>query len=127
MTPAHIKTAPVFRMVDVDKAIAFYVDWLGFSWDWEHRHADGFPLFAGLSLGDMHLHLTEHHGDCAPGGLAMFFIHGIEEYHAELMAKRYAFNRPGLDDMPWGRQVCTIDPFHNKVHFIEPKGAEGDA
>ena len=35
------RTIPLIRIFDEAKARAFYVDWLGFSVDWEHRFEEG--------------------------------------------------------------------------------------
>jgi hypothetical protein len=31
--------------------------------------------------------------------------------------------RPGLERMDWGQQVTVIDPFGNRLLFLEPAGA----
>jgi len=36
---------PIFRIFDIDKAKEFYVDWMGFQIDWEHRFGDNFPIY----------------------------------------------------------------------------------
>jgi catechol 2,3-dioxygenase-like lactoylglutathione lyase family enzyme len=56
---------PIFRMFDYDKATEFYVDWLGFKIDWEHG-AEGAPVYMQLSLNNIQLHLSEHHGRRQP-------------------------------------------------------------
>jgi catechol 2,3-dioxygenase-like lactoylglutathione lyase family enzyme len=35
---------PILRMFDVAKAREFYVDFLGFKIDWEHKHGENSPL-----------------------------------------------------------------------------------
>jgi len=37
---------PVLRIFSVEKAREFYVDFLGFTWDREHRFDDNAPLYA---------------------------------------------------------------------------------
>jgi catechol 2,3-dioxygenase-like lactoylglutathione lyase family enzyme len=39
------KTIPVLRIFDVGKAKEFYVDYLGFSVDWEHHFGDDTPAY----------------------------------------------------------------------------------
>lgn len=58
---------PIFRMFDEKKAKEFYIDYLGFSLEWEHRFESGMPLYMEVSLGECKLHLSEHYGDCSPG------------------------------------------------------------
>ena len=38
---------PVLRMFDVAKVREFYVDFLGFTVDFEHRYGADFPLYMG--------------------------------------------------------------------------------
>ena len=61
---------PVFRIFDEAKAREFYIDWVGFQVDWEHRFDDNAPLYMQVSRGDIKLHLSEHHGDACPGSKA---------------------------------------------------------
>ena len=60
-------TTPILRIFDEVKAREFYVDFLGFTVDWEHRFEEGLPLYLQISKDDCVLHLSEHHGDCCPG------------------------------------------------------------
>ena len=113
-------TIPIFRIFDYDKALGFYIDWLGFKIDWEDK-PDNAPIYMQISLGDIVLHLTEHHGDCTPG--ARVYIDGFEglrEYHRQILDKDYRFNRPGLEAPPWNPDsLCmdVIDPFGNRLSF----------
>lgn len=116
------RTAPVFRSFDEGKARAFYVDWLDFTWEGEHRFHPGAPLYAFLRLGDFYLHLSEHHGDCTPGSTACVTVGGLRAWHAAILARPYPNNRPGLEQMPWGLQVTLSDPFGNRLRFVDPSG-----
>src|SRR5262245_5130902 len=58
---------PIFRIFDVEKAKEFYVEYLRFKVDWEHRFEANSPLYMQVSLGDFVLHLSEHCGDGCPG------------------------------------------------------------
>jgi len=111
---------PIFRIFDEAKAREFYIDWLGFQIDWEHRFDAGAPLYMQVSRGDIKLHLSEHHGDACPGSKAFIDFENLEEYHRELTAKNYKYNRPSLEIAPWNaRTVTVIDPFHNQLLFSE--------
>jgi|SRR5579872_1549044 len=113
-----LATIPVIRMFDVDKAKEFYVDFLGFSIDWEGHVFEGAPLYMQLSRGGVTLHLSEHHGDAVPGGTTVVKTTGIEKLHAELLAKNYRYNRPALDSAPYGAKVMfATDPFGNRLRF----------
>lgn len=112
---------PILRMLDIAKAREFYVDFLGFTWDWEHRFDDNAPLYAQISRAGVVIHLSEHHGDGAPGSHITIQTKGIAALHRELTAKKYRYARPGLEDQPWGARTITVaDPFANRLTFSEP-------
>lgn len=48
-TPWLGSTIPVFRIFDEAKAKEFYVDFLDFKIDWEHRFGENFPLYMQVS------------------------------------------------------------------------------
>jgi len=114
---------PTLRIFDYDKTIEFYVDWLGFTIDWTHTFAPGAPRFMHVSLGDVVLHLSEHHGDGSPGvRITVNDFKGLKDYHAQLIAKKYKYNRPGLEIPFWDADsitVTVIDPVGNRIIFIE--------
>ncbi|WP_415660641.1 glyoxalase superfamily protein [Roseateles sp.] len=114
------QVTPILRSFDAAKAREFYVDFLGFAIDWEHRFAPDLPLYMQLSRGGCVLHLSEHHGDACPGAAMRIRVSDIEAFHAELAAKRYRHARPGLEDRPWGsRDVSVTDPFGNRLTFTD--------
>jgi len=116
------KTVPLLRIFDLPKAKEFYVDFLGFTIDWEHRFDDRAPIYMSVSRGTLALHLTEHYGDCCPGTTVYVSMRGIEEFHREIMAKNYGFMRPGIGQTEWGSTMMqVIDPFGNRIRFDEPK------
>ncbi len=55
------KVIPILRIFDYKRAIEFYIDWLGFKIDWEDKPANA-PVYLQVSLHDIELHLSEHHG-----------------------------------------------------------------
>jgi catechol 2,3-dioxygenase-like lactoylglutathione lyase family enzyme len=116
----HEATIPVLRSFDEAKAREFYVDWLGFTVDWEHRFEPGFPLYMQVSRGGIVFHITEHHGDCTPGSYVRVKCRGVEALHAELTAKTYKNNRPGLERPEWGGlEMTVVDPVNNRITFAE--------
>jgi uncharacterized glyoxalase superfamily protein PhnB len=111
---------PVLRIFDIAKAKEFYVDYLGFKIDWEHRFEEQSPLYMQVSLGALRLHLSEHYGDGCPGCTVFVKVTGLEAYHQELTAKNYNYLRPGIETTPWNsRCVNVIDPFGNRIRFNE--------
>ncbi len=120
MTLTYLRTVPILRSFDEGKAREFYVDFLGFAIDWEHRFEPGLPLYMQLSRAGMVLHVSEHHGDGSPGVIVRFDITGLHDFHAELIAKRYKSMRPGLETPPWGgREMTVIDAAGNRLVFVE--------
>lgn len=121
MADRRFEVVPIFRIFDVDKAREFYLDFLGMSVDWEHRFEDAAPLYMQVSLGDLKLHLSEHHGDCCPGSTVYVQTAGLDDYHREIVAKGYGYMRPGIEPAPWGEKIMeVIDPFGNRLRFCGP-------
>jgi len=112
-------TAPILRIFDEAKALEFYVGFLGFTLDWEHRFEPSLPLYAQVSRAGLTLHLSGHHGDASPGSTVFVTMAGIRAFHAELIGRAYANMRPGLESLPWGLQVQVTDPFSNRIRFCE--------
>ena len=121
------ETAPIFRTFAEDKAKEFYLGFLGFTLDWEHRFHPGAPLYCQVSRAGLILHLSEHHGDATPGSTTFVAMRGIRAFNAEILARRYANNRPGVEEMPWGLVMEVIDPFGNRIRFCERPGEGGGA
>lgn len=115
----HVKPPiPIFRSFDETQAKAFYVGFLGFTLDWEHRFEPNTPLYLQLSLQTCVMHLSEHFGDASPGGHIRIEIDDVATYCTALNAKKYRHARPGFQVMPWGTTDMTIDdPFGNRVTF----------
>jgi uncharacterized glyoxalase superfamily protein PhnB len=116
-------TIPVLRMFDVAKAREFYLDYLGFTVDFEHRFHENAPLFMGISRGGVTLFLSEHHGDGTPGTHVVVRVSGVDDYLKELKAKTYRYYNPSIQEQEWGtRDLMVVDPFNNRVIFSEPSG-----
>jgi uncharacterized glyoxalase superfamily protein PhnB len=111
---------PILRSFDEVKAKEFYVNFLGFNIDWQHRFDDNTPLYMQLSKSDCIIHLSEHHGDSSPGASLRISTKYLDAYQKELLEKKYKNARPGIQDMPWGtRDMAISDPFGNKLIFNE--------
>jgi catechol 2,3-dioxygenase-like lactoylglutathione lyase family enzyme len=123
MTQAIVfeRITPILRMFDIAKADEFYLGFLGFTVDWNHRFADDLPLYRQISRDGLILHLSEHHGDGSPGANIRITMRGVEALHAELAAKTYRYMRPGIERTPWDTlELGVIDPFGNRIRFCEP-------
>jgi uncharacterized glyoxalase superfamily protein PhnB len=114
------KTTPILRIFDEARAREFYIDFLGFKVDWEHRFEAALPLYLQISKDGCVLHLSEHHGDCNPGAAMRIETSELDAFHRELTAKRYKYARPGIETMPWGSRDMSIkDPFGNRLTFTD--------
>ncbi|TPL89985.1 VOC family protein [Mesorhizobium sp. B2-3-13] len=108
------------RIFDIAKAHEFYLGFLGFEVQFEHRFDDNAPLYTGVSRDGCILHLSEHHGDGAPGSHIRIETADIAGLHHELTARKYRFARPGLEQTPWKTKEITVaDPFGNRLTFYE--------
>lgn len=120
MSERFDQVIPIFRIFSVEKAREFYVDFLGCTVDWEHRFDTAAPLYMQVSRGALVLHLSEHHGDGAPGATAFVRMSGLAGFHREIAAKGYRYLRPGIEPAPWGGSVMTVtDPFANRIRFAD--------
>jgi catechol 2,3-dioxygenase-like lactoylglutathione lyase family enzyme len=117
---------------DVDAAITFYVESLGF-----HLVMHPAPPFAMLTRGDLRLVLSAPTGAPgggqgvpdgplpAPGGWNRFAIQvdDLEAAVANLRARGAAFRTPIANGVG-GRQIILEDPSGNPIELFEPTRAE---
>jgi catechol 2,3-dioxygenase-like lactoylglutathione lyase family enzyme len=113
------KAIPILRMFDEAKAREFYLDFLGFSVEFEHRFEADLPLYLGISRNGLQLHLSEHHGDASPGATIFVPMHNIDLLRDELQGKRYGYGRPDIVEQGWGKVLEVYDPFGNRIRFCQ--------
>lgn len=116
------RAVPVLRIFDIAKAREFYLEFLGFQVDWEHRYGEDFPLYLQISRNGLVIHLSEHHGDACPGSTIAVYMTGIAALQAELTAKAYRYAKPGLTDQGGRIEMQIADPFGNRIRFMEITG-----
>lgn len=107
---------PQLRMTNAVVSVPFYQR-LGFAIDWEHRFAPEMPLFVQISRAGQLLFLSEHAGDCEPGGAVYFHVPDVDAlYTAFIAGGATVFRAPA--DVPWGgREMMVVDPDHNRLRF----------
>ncbi|MDQ7049025.1 MAG: glyoxalase superfamily protein [Enterobacterales bacterium] len=114
------KPTPILRSFDEAKTKEFYIDFLEFKIEWEHRFEENTPLYMQISKGDCILHISEHHGDSSPGATLRINVSDLDAFQKQLSEKNYQYSRPGIQDQSWGTRDMTIaDPFGNKLIFTE--------
>ena len=108
---------PILRSFDEGKAREFYVDWLGFTVDWEHRFEPGLPVFTQITRDGLSLFLTEHAGDCQVGGAAYLVVDDVDALFREI--SRRGINPAELPgDTEWhAREMTVVDPDGNRLRF----------
>lgn len=120
MALTYIRTVPVLRSFDEARAKAFYLDYLGFAVEFEHRFEPSLPLYFSVERDGITLHISEHHGDGSPGANVRIEVTGLKAFHAEITAKGYGNMRPGLEMPEWGgTEMSVIDPAGNRLTFCE--------
>ncbi len=112
---------PILRIFDEEKAKEYYISFLGFKIDWEHRFEENYPLFCQISRGKLVLHLSGHHGDASPGSSVFVNMKGLADFQKELLAKEYKHAKPAIVEQPWGFEMKITDPFNNSIRFSENK------
>ena len=112
---------PVLRSLDEARAREFYIDYLHFTIEWEHRfdYAQSI-LYMRLRRDQFVLDLSEHHGDGTPGSTIWVPVSDVSALHQELHATGYARMNPSIEaDSPGGPTMEVIDPFSNTIRFCQ--------
>lgn len=123
MQTEMVSVIPVLRIFSVEKAVEFYIGYLGFKEDFRHQSevvpGEG-PVFLQVSRDTVRIRLSEHYGDACPGSANYLGMHGIDAFHRELQSRNYPYMNPAIEEMPWkSRQLSVWDPFGNRLHFFE--------
>jgi hypothetical protein len=117
---------PVLRSLDEARAREFYLGFLSFSIEWEHRFEPNSPLYMRLRRGRMVLDLSEHHGDGTPGSTIWVPVDDVQALQKEFDTKDYRFMRPGIDThAPGGPTMDVFDPFSNTIRFCQTAATGG--
>lgn len=108
---------PQLRSTDARRSLAFYVDGLGFAVDWRHQFGPGYPLFLQLTRDGQTIFLTEHAGDCQPGGAVYFRVPDVDACARDFRGRGLA-DFPDPVDTPWQtRELTLTDPDGNRLRF----------
>jgi catechol 2,3-dioxygenase-like lactoylglutathione lyase family enzyme len=111
---------PVLRVTSLAEARAFYVDFLGFTFDWGDDASADQPVYAQVSRNGVQLHLARESAGGAPGALLFRGVEGLDAYHRELDARRGQFAASAIVFTPWdSREFAVVDPFGNHLRFWE--------
>ena len=116
--------APVFRIADLARSIAFYRDALGFELEFSYE-----DFYASVRREGCHVHLQC--ASPAPRDQAEFerrehldacvIVEGIEDLAARFAVAGAPFSVP-LRQMPYGAELYVRDPDGYILGFVEPAG-----
>lgn len=124
MNMEFTQITPIFRIFDEVRAREFYLGFLEFEIEFEHRFAENMPLYMGVKLGNFILHLSEHSGDGTPGSAVYTEMEDLMTYYEKLAAKDYKYYKPGVCESGFGTiEMSIVDPFHNRLSFNQLKKA----
>jgi len=122
---------PVLRVLDETLARSFYLEYLGYKIEWEHRFSDAAdsPLYMEVSQGASVLHLNGHATEETPVCEVRIPVEGLQGFCDFLAAKETQFENPEIVDPRYeGRKtdLNIVDPFGNHLVFWSPsKFGEG--
>lgn len=107
---------PVFGIRSYDKAIDYYIDWLGFNLDWEWRQAPGEPAIVSISRDGITIGLNE-----APVASTGAWL-SVAVADVRALADEWNGRRPGsvevVSGVPYeGFVINLVDPFGNRIDF----------
>jgi catechol 2,3-dioxygenase-like lactoylglutathione lyase family enzyme len=117
-----------YMIDDVDAAVAFYTNHLGF-----HLDVDSSPAFASVVRGNLRLLLSGEKSSghrALPGGTKpvpgswnriLLEVSDINAEAARLRAAGVKFRREDIVSGPGGSQIWVVDPSGNLVELFQPK------
>ena len=106
--------APVFQVADLEASLKHYTEVLGFSPDFR------FGNYAGVTLGDVCLHLcghTIHQRPIGGGTVYIFCAEPVDAYYAELVSRGAKLIAPPKDYAYGMRDFIVADPDGNHLAF----------
>ena len=110
----------VLRIFNNQLAKRFYIDWLAFHLDWEHRPEAGGPSIMEVSRGNAILQLSEHYGDGSPATKLFIEVDDVDALSRELHERPNAYMKPAVEATDWGARVLAVlDPFGNRLVFSQ--------
>ena len=120
-----VLTVPLFRVSDMETALAFYCEKLGFQKRSEYRPHEGpEPAYVVIQRGETGLHLSSFSGDGQTGGRAVVYCDDVDAMHRELGERGV---KVGLEpvDQSWGdREMYIEDPDGNQLRYTQLNGKQ---
>ena len=112
------RVVPALRVASYAASKPFYES-LGFREEWTHQFEPGLPVFASMLFDGMELFLTEHTGDCQPGGLVHFYVPDVDALYDDFLEYGVNVEQPPNNGLgPDLRVKSVLDPDHNRLKFL---------
>lgn len=110
---------PVVRMLDEDASTRFYLDYLGYTVDWEHRFEEGTDLYMQIRRGPSVLHLNGHATDESPVTEVRIPVRDLEGFCVWLCEKDWPEKAEAVDPRYEGKNtdLNLLDPAGNHLVF----------
>jgi uncharacterized glyoxalase superfamily protein PhnB len=108
-----ISVIPVFHVEDVESAVRFYIDILGFVQSFRYG------TYVGLKIGKCEIHICPP-GDDGPrtgGGSAYVICDEVDDYFAKVIAAGAKPKSQPADRMYGMRDFLILDPDGNQLSF----------
>ena len=111
---------PVLRITSLAAAKEFYVDFLGFKFDWGHEEPQPSEPYAQVSRNGVQLHLAHSNAGGQPASLLFRDMTGLDALHRELSERQGKFAPTPICFTPYdSREFEVADPFGNHLRFWE--------
>ena len=112
------RVVPALRVASYAASKPFYES-LGFREQWTHQFEPGLPLFAAMAVDGMEIFLSEHAGDCQPGGLVHFYVADVDALFDDFLAYGVTVEAAPNNDLgPDLRMMSVRDPDQNRLKFL---------
>jgi catechol 2,3-dioxygenase-like lactoylglutathione lyase family enzyme len=116
-------TIPFLACADVEAALEFYVEKLGFEKDWTRGEP---PTDGGVRRGHICLYFMQNAELAARvrGSEVMLQVSPLADVYKEHLARQAPISA-GITEEPWGvREYSVTDPHGYRLRFYEPLRAE---
>jgi hypothetical protein len=108
---------PVLRVTSLEEALPFYIDFLGFHFDFDPPPHDG--TYTIISRSDVSVHLNANSRRHGSAGV-LIRMSGLDAWHRELSGRSGRFSPSAISFTPWDSRVFhVIDPSGNALEFWE--------
>ena len=125
---------PVLQITSLAAAKEFYVDFLGFKFDWGHEaiepaeSSESSDIYTQVSRDGVQLHLALATSGGRPATLLFRDMRGLTALHREISERKGRFAPTPIRFTPYdSREFEVTDPFGNRLRFWEnnPPGMAG--